>query len=218
LIRRDNPLLCNYLKKLNKKYQILSEAGIYFADIQYQGRQPGAQKGLTGFFCKYLCCGAPWRTMEKFCIVKRRREGAPDSLPLPRFDWKEALAARQQTPTPQERDPLGSEGVLSLSLTPGQSRAIRDGGILPLLATDTGRSLSLELQQRENGAVVFNFHIDPDHNLMMFKPDQVCRMMQISRHLLNRLVKENKIKSHKVGRLRRFCLKDIIEALNRTLA
>jgi excisionase family DNA binding protein len=156
--------------------------------------------------------------MEKFCIVKRRREGLPEPLPVPRLDWKEVVAARQQNPALPEAGTPGQESVLSLSLTPGQSRVIRDGGILPLLATDTGRSLSLELQQQENGAVVFNFHIDPDHNLMMFKPDQVCRMMQISRHLLNRLVKENKIKSHKVGRLRRFCLKDIIEALNRTLA
>lgn len=139
-------------------------------------------------------------------------------LPVPRLEWKDVLAARQQASVPPPTGSPGGETVLSLSLTPGQSQAIRHGGILPLLGKETNRSLSLELQQQENGAVVFNFHIDPDRHLMMFKPDQVCRMMQISRHLLNRLVKEEKIKSHKVGRLRRFCLKDIIEALNQSLA
>ncbi|MBI5604648.1 MAG: helix-turn-helix domain-containing protein [Deltaproteobacteria bacterium] len=61
---------------------------------------------------------------------------------------------------------------------------------------------------------MFNFHLDPDHNLMMLKPLQVCRMMQISQSLLTRLVQKDKIKSYKIGRLRRFCLKDIIEALS----
>jgi excisionase family DNA binding protein len=52
---------------------------------------------------------------------------------------------------------------------------------------------------------------------MMLKPDQVCRMMQISRNSLNRMVKEKKIKSHKIGRLRRFSLKEIIEAMSLSL-
>jgi excisionase family DNA binding protein len=48
---------------------------------------------------------------------------------------------------------------------------------------------------------------------MMLNPVQVCRMMQISRSLLNRMILEKKIKSYKIGRLRRFFLNDILENL-----
>jgi excisionase family DNA binding protein len=156
--------------------------------------------------------------MEKFCIVKRRKQGLPDSFPPPLPIWEKDLDVWENGFTPAQTINAKEESILSVSLTPGQSRAIRCGGILPLLGSETTKSLSLELQQQENGSVVFNFHIDPDHDLMMLKSDQVCRKMQIGRHLLNRLVKEKKIRSYKIGRLRRFCLKDIHEALGQSLA
>jgi excisionase family DNA binding protein len=156
--------------------------------------------------------------MEKFCIVKRRKQGFPNPFPLPLLNWEDDLGFGDNAFKPLETLNSREGSVLSLSLTQGQSQAIRYGGILPLLGTETDKTLNLKLDQQQDGSVVFNFHIDPDHNLMMLKPDQVCRMMQISRHLLNRLVKENKINSHKIGRLRRFCLKDIVEALRQSLA
>lgn len=156
--------------------------------------------------------------MEKFCIVKRRKQGLPNPFPLPLPNWEGDLGFGDNELTTAERLPSREEPVISLSLTQGQSRSIRSGGILSLLGTETTKTLNLNLNQQPDGAVIFNFHIDPDHNLMMLKPDQVCRMMQISRNLLNRLVKESKIKSHKIGRLRRFCLKDIVEALSQSLA
>ncbi len=109
------------------------------------------------------------------------------------------------------------EPSLSLELAPKQSRTIRSGEI-HLQGMETTKSMDLNLHQEEDGSIVFNFHLDLDHNLMMLKPDQVCRMMQISRHLLDRLVKEDKIKSYKLGRLRRFFLNDIVEALGRASA
>jgi excisionase family DNA binding protein len=156
------------------------------------------------------------RNMEKFCIVKRRRQGfqAPFPSPFP-------LSEEELSFQPNEFDPTkeaNSEPVLSFGLTPGQSRAIRSGGVLSVLGKETSKSLGLNLNQREDGSIVFNFHLGLDHDLMMFKPDQVCRMMQVSRSLLNRMIKEDKIRSHKIGRLRRFCLKDIIEALSQALA
>jgi excisionase family DNA binding protein len=173
-------------------------------------------KGLSGHHDKRLVCVAPFpdnshqscsapgRDMEKFCIVKRRRQGFQGE----EFDFPESMFI------PLEDIQIKKQSVLSFGLTPEQSQAIRSGGILPLLEEETPRDLILTMHQYENGAVIFNFHLDLDRNLEMFKPNQVCQMMQISRTLLNRMIHNDKIKSYKVGRLRRFRLKDIIEALN----
>jgi excisionase family DNA binding protein len=155
--------------------------------------------------------------MEKFCIVKRRKQGIQDSFPF-------LLPNREIEPSSGNNEFKSSltinsrkEPALSLDLPPRKSRNIRSGEI-QLLGAETTKSLNLELHQEEDGSIVFNFHLDLDHNLMLLKPDQVCRMMQISRHLLTRLVKEEKIKSFKFGRLRRFSLNDVIEALGRASA
>jgi excisionase family DNA binding protein len=158
------------------------------------------------------------KNMEKFCIVRRRKQSPLDAFPPPLPVWEEAFESREEVFIPGQTITAKEASVVSLSLTQGQSQAIRNGGILPLLGTETAKSLNLNLQKNPDGTVVFNFYIDPDHNLMMLKPDQVCRMMQISRHSLSRMVKQKKIKSHKIGRLRRFCLKDIVEALSLSLA
>ena len=156
--------------------------------------------------------------MEKFCIVKRRKQGLQDHFtsPLP-IQEEEPGSRHDKSNLPQEII-SSEEPVFSLNLAPWQSGTIRSGGILSLLGAETPKTLNLNLHKEEDGSIVFNFHLDLDHNLMMLKPDQVCRMMQISRHLLERLVKEYKIKSYKFGRLRRFSLKDIIEALGRASA
>jgi len=48
----------------------------------------------------------------------------------------------------------------------------------------------------------------------MIAPNQVCQMLQVSRSFLQKLVHENKIKSYKLGRMRRFLLEDILEYLS----
>lgn len=156
--------------------------------------------------------------MEKFCIVKRRKQGLQDPFPSPLPIREEEPGSRHNKSSPSQEMNSREEPVLSLNLTPWQSQTIRSGGILPLLGTETSKTLNVNLHQGEDGSIVFNFHLDLDHNLMMLKPLQVCRMMQISRSLLNRMVQKDKIKSYKIGRLRRFCLKDIIETLSQGLA
>ena len=155
--------------------------------------------------------------MEKFCIVKRRKQTHQDSFPILLPIQEEDLGFQENPVRPLPGIPARKAPVLSFSLTPWQSQTLRSGGILSFLERDTPESLNLTMHQEENGSVVFNFHLDLDRNFEMFKPNQVCRMMQISRTLLNRMVHENKIKSYKIGRLRRFSLKDILEALNQGL-
>ncbi len=156
--------------------------------------------------------------MEKFCIVKRRKQGLQDPFPLPLPIPEEESGLRNDEFNPSPEIDTREEPVLSLNLTPWQSRTIRSAGILPLLGAETTKTFNLKLHKAEDGSVVFNFHLDHDHNLMMLKPPQVCQMMQISRSLLNRMVQRHKIKSYKIGRLRRFCLKDILATLDQDLA
>jgi excisionase family DNA binding protein len=151
--------------------------------------------------------------MEKFCIVKRRKQGLQDSFPTPLPISEEEFGPWNDDFGPPPEIISNKEPVLSFSLTPAQSRALRSGGILPLLGTDKPKFLNLNLHQEEDGSIVFHFHLDQDHDLTMLKSVQVCQMMQISRNLLNRMVQGGKIKSYKIGRLRRFCIKDIHESL-----
>lgn len=155
--------------------------------------------------------------MEKFCIVKRRKQTLqypfPSLLPVE----EEELGLRENHITALPRTQTSKKPVLSFGLTPWQSRTLRSGGILSSLEKDNPKSLNLTMHQEENGSVIFNFHLDLDRDFEMFKPNQVCQMMQISRTLLNRMIHEDRIKSYKIGRLRRFSLKDILEALNQGL-
>jgi excisionase family DNA binding protein len=155
--------------------------------------------------------------MEKFCIVKRRKQSFQDPFPGLLSVEEEELDLWETNINTLKKIHPNHEPVLSFGLTPGQSRTLRSGGILPFLGEDTPKSLNLTMHQEENGSVVFNFHLDLDRDFEMFKANQVCQMMQISRSLLNRMVQEKKIKSYKIGRLRRFSLKDIFEALNQRL-
>lgn len=50
----------------------------------------------------------------------------------------------------------------------------------------------------------------------MLKTGHVCQILQISNSALMNLVKSKKIKSYKIGRLRRFLLQDILDYLSRS--
>jgi excisionase family DNA binding protein len=149
--------------------------------------------------------------LEKFCIVKRRKQGLEDPFPSFLPIREEKPDSWQNTPSPTQENNSKEEPVLSLNLTPMQGRAIRSGGILPILGTETPKTFNIDLHHEEDGSIIFNFHL---HDFMMLNPLQVCQMMQISRSLLNRMILEKRIKSYKIGRLRRFFLNDIIENLS----
>lgn len=148
--------------------------------------------------------------LEKFCIVKRRKKGLDH--PFPSFlsfptEPADPPPAPAQSVQPEVN---AEEEVLAIPLTAAQSRVLRSGGILSVFNGQTPQSFQVDLERREEGSVIFHFHLQ---NHVMLNPLQVCRMMQISRSFLNRMVLEKKIKSYKIGRLRRFFLNDILENL-----
>ena len=50
----------------------------------------------------------------------------------------------------------------------------------------------------------------------MLKSIHVCQMLQIGKSTLMTLVKSRKIRSYKIGRLRRFLLEDILDYLSKS--
>ena len=50
----------------------------------------------------------------------------------------------------------------------------------------------------------------------MLTSQHVCQMLQISKSLLMNLVKAGKIRSYKIGKLRRFLLEDILDYLSKS--
>jgi len=69
---------------------------------------------------------------------------------------------------------------------------------------------SVGVQRSDEGEIVFNFYFKQVYLSRMLTTSDVCTMLQISRAFLSRLVRTGKLKSYKIGRLRRFSLEDIL--------
>jgi len=77
--------------------------------------------------------------------------------------------------------------------------------------------VSLDIQRHTEGQIIFNFQFKKVEDIVrMLKAKHVCQMLQISNSLLMSLVKSKKIRSYKVGRLRRFLLQDVLDYLSRS--
>jgi excisionase family DNA binding protein len=126
--------------------------------------------------------------MEKICIVKRRRIG---------FGTGTAPRLEMCNPTyPQ---------ALTLELTPEQIERIRSN-------TSFQR-----LYGRVQAPIVLNLQLETSFLAKMLKPVQICDMLQISKSTLRRLVKAGAFRSHRIGRMRRFAVEDVMEYLSRGL-
>ncbi|HEY3275273.1 MAG TPA: helix-turn-helix domain-containing protein [Syntrophorhabdaceae bacterium] len=148
--------------------------------------------------------------MEKICIVKRRRR---DLFPVP--DRMEERGERifglvPPSDAPMEKESRESGRVISMELTPEQSEAI---GSRIDLAHGKAFVLNLERAEPERGHMVFSFRLSPFYGGRMLSPGEVCAMLRISRSSLAKLVKNRKIDSYRIGRLRRFLFEDVLHYL-----
>lgn len=151
--------------------------------------------------------------MEKICIAKRRRANIfpqADGLGEDRSD--EPSHTMLVPVRPAESFSQGSANVISMELTPAQSRLIQSHARL-----SAGRTyvVDLETEKANEGLVIFNFRIAPFHGGRMLSPRDVCGMLKISRSSLTRLVRSHEVDSYKIGRLRRFLLEDVLHYLGR---
>jgi excisionase family DNA binding protein len=74
-------------------------------------------------------------------------------------------------------------------------------------------NVDLDLEQYEDGQIVFNLHLKQIYSADMLNSKDVCRMLQVSRSFLAKLVRTGQVNSYKIGKLRRFLLEDILEYL-----
>jgi excisionase family DNA binding protein len=168
--------------------------------------------------------------MEKFCIVKRRKQ----NLPAVEGEGSGATAEERQAenvrdissymtaaggrraPSFLEKKTHDGEQIIRIQLTPEQCTVARKNESVRQLLGRTIGKVALDIEESEDGQIIFNFHLKQVYGTKTLNPHDVCEMLQISKSFLSRLVKEGKMKSYKIGRLRRFLLEDILEYLTQT--
>jgi excisionase family DNA binding protein len=111
------------------------------------------------------------------------------------------------------RDAVDDRQTIQIALSPEECKIIREDATFKQLLGRIIGEPSVEVGMDSQGQIIFNVHIKQVYGTRMLSPDNVCEMLQVSKGLLGRLVREEKIRSYRVGRLRRFMLEDVIEYL-----
>lgn len=107
-----------------------------------------------------------------------------------------------------------SSSVISIIMTKEQSDLLQQSEFIKELLSGEKSDPALDIKITSDGRLSFNYHFNDSLLIRMIAPNQVCQMLQISRSFLQKLIHENKLKSYKLGRMRRFLLDDILEYLS----
>jgi excisionase family DNA binding protein len=174
--------------------------------------------------------------MGKISIVRRRRNGAFE----PRGQQQPEIGSQllhgqelieipssvlNQSPSPRrvreeshtlEVPVADINDAISINLTPEQYDLVKSNSYVKYFLNGDATGVSLDIQRHTEGQIIFNFQFKKVDIVRMLKAKHVCQMLQISNSLLMSLVKSKKIRSYKVGRLRRFLLQDVIDYLSRS--
>ncbi len=169
--------------------------------------------------------------MEKICIVRRRKKSTQELknetdyiadnelIPTQGLSvisshvFEHGIDVHEKKDYSYENSRGDKNQMISFNLTPEQGKLLRSGNFAQYLTNGISSGAALSVQQHEDGEICLNFHFDRVNTLRMLKSGHVCAMLQISKSFLMKLVKEQKIKSYKIGRLRRFSLEDVLEYL-----
>jgi excisionase family DNA binding protein len=109
------------------------------------------------------------------------------------------------------------EQIFSIQLSPQQSQIVQSMNCIKDLLSGKHHGVKMSMEQTADGSTAFNFHFKPVYTTRMLNPNDVSTMLQISKSMLYRLVKEKEIKSYKIGKLRRFLLEDVVDYLSGSL-
>ncbi len=171
--------------------------------------------------------------MDKICIVSLRKKMVDQSRlgNESGFDHKgkeHGLPAGQSSP-PSVRIAPGDEtagiaaagghgeaATVSLTLTPEQTRALREDARLKPLFKGQSAAPPRETASGDQ-AIVIKLEFEPQRFVRLLKPEEVMEMLRISRSYLNEVVRKGILKSYKMGKLRRFMLDDVLSYLEGSL-
>lgn len=106
------------------------------------------------------------------------------------------------------------EQIFSIQLSPQQSQVVQSMNCIKDLLSGKHHGVKISMEETMDGSTAFNFHFKPVYTTRMLNPNDVAIMLQISRSMLYRLVKDKEIKSYKIGKLRRFLLEDVVDYLS----
>lgn len=170
--------------------------------------------------------------MEKICIVKKRKKPQLDGknatfLMSDPGDTLRGLLEETSVTTPKtlhhyiDQGPCHQEklsdqiknDVVSLKLTPEQCSYLLSNEFMDHLSADTSHHALANTQNTNDRYVIFNFHLRKPDSVQLLKVHQVCEMLQISHSFLFNLIKGKKLRSYKLGVLRRFSLDDVLTFL-----
>ena len=154
--------------------------------------------------------------MEKICIVKRRSSISNRSkqnrtfMPVNNSEVYGGADYELENIADDESDNL------SLNLTPEQSELMRSNEHLNSFADYDTKSIVLNMK-KVGGQTSLNFHFGDADSMKLLTTKEACRMLQISASFLMKLVREKKLKSYKLGRLRRFSFQDVLNYLTENI-
>jgi len=176
--------------------------------------------------------------MQKLCIVKRRSrptEQGEDSTATIASQEQESVVQEQEVqetanaPAPEKADSFNvhdgdtlifkefageEEQIFSIQLTSQQSQVLQSMNCIKDLLSGKHHGVKMSMEQTGDAKTAFNFHFKPAYTTRMLNAQDVAVMLQISKSMLYRLVKEKELKSYKVGKLRRFLLEDVVAYLS----
>ncbi len=154
--------------------------------------------------------------MEKICIVKRRsgisngqRHGR-SFMPVNNREVYGRADYEFTSPADEESDKL------SLNLTSEQSELLQSNEYLKSIDDHDAKSFVLNMKKAD-GQTSLNFHFGDADSMKLLTTKEACRMLQVSAGFLMRLVRERKLKSYKLGRLRRFSFQDVLNYLTENI-
>jgi excisionase family DNA binding protein len=165
--------------------------------------------------------------MEKICIVKRRKKYthewqnqidiASDTAMLPNHNLSvissHTIPQTKDCETQHEYSKEDNNEIITFPLTPEQSNLFQSSMFMQNFSDGIPSNAALNVEQNGDGRISLNFYFEKVHALRLLKTTHVCQMLQISKSYLRKLVKTRRIRSYKMGKLRRFSLDDILEYL-----
>jgi excisionase family DNA binding protein len=153
--------------------------------------------------------------MEKICIVKRRSSifnGQRHGRAFVPVNNREVYggAGYEFSPADEESDKL------SLNLTSEQSELMQSSEHLKSIGDHETRSFVLNMK-KVDGQTFLNFNFGDADSMKLLTMKETCAMLQVSISFLMKLVKEKRLKSFKLGRLRRFSFQDVLDYLTENI-
>jgi excisionase family DNA binding protein len=165
--------------------------------------------------------------MEKLCIVKRRQQywqvndnrsmqNSPRSCLTSDVARGDKIVESSNLYLRQKiikGSNFYSHHVVSITMTQEQTSMLQKSEYMKEFLDGTIKDTAFNIERNADDLMLLNLRFNESPLMRMLRINQVCEILQISRSFLTRIIRDEKIRSYKVGRLRRFLWADVLEYL-----